>query len=220
MKLRVILTGATGMVGEGVLHECLIHPDVESVLVINRRPGGVSHAKLTEIIHDDFFVLDAISEQLRGYNACFFCAGMTSVGLDETEYTKLTHDLTLHFANTLLALGSNMTFCYISGSGTDATLKSTLMWARVKGRTENELLQLPFKDAYMFRPGYLHPTRGLNNTKRFYYLFTWLYPLLRLIYPSGVSSLRELGIAMIKSVTVGYEKKVLEVKDIVALAKR
>ena len=207
------------MVGEGVLHECLHHAAIEAVLVVNRRAGGVTHAKLTEIIVPDFFDLTPVTENLRDYNACFFCAGLSSVGLDEVQYTRLTHDLTLHVANTLLKLNPDITFCYISGAGTDGHQKSTLMWARVKGQTENELLAMPFKHSYMFRPGYLHPTSGLKNTKRFYYIISWLYPVLRRIFPGSMSTLRQLGQAMINVVRVGYEKRVLEVKDIVALAK-
>ena len=160
MKIKAIITGATGMVGEGVLHECLLHPDVESVLVINRKPCGVKHEKLKEIIHKDFLDLSAIEEQLAGYNACYFCAGVSSVGKKEDEYTRITYDLTLNFANTLVKLNPDMTFCYVSGVGTDSTEKGRSMWARVKGKTENDLLKLPFKAAYMFQ------TQGIFNQQR------------------------------------------------------
>lgn len=212
------------MVGEGVLLECLSHPDVEQVLVINRKPGGVSHRtsarpKLKEIIHGDFFNLDPIESQLVGYNACFFCLGVSSVGMGDAEYKHLTYDLTLNVAKTLAKLNPDMTFTYISGAGTDSTETGRLAWARVKGATENALLQL-FKNAYMFRPGFLKAVPGQKNVKSYYRYLAWLYPIGRALYPAGFSTLEELGLAMIKTATVGYEKKILEVKDFVALAKR
>ena len=207
------------MVGEGVLHECLQHPDIEQVLVINRKPGGVSHPKLRELIHTDFFNLTPIESQLTGYNACFFCLGVSSVGMNEADYRRLTYDLTLEAAQRLAQLNPDMTFGYISGSGTDSTEQGRSMWARVKGATENALLRLPFKKAYMFRPGFLLPTKGLKNVKNYYSYITWLYPGLRAIFPGAASTLQELALAMIKSVTLGYEKPILEVKDIVRLAK-
>lgn len=219
MGIRAIITGATGMVGEGVLHECLLHPEVESVLVINRRPGGVVHPKLTEIVHKDFFNLAPIADQLRGYDTCFFCAGVSSVGIDEPEYTRLTYDLTMHMATTLLHLNPQSIFCYVSGAGTDGSEKGRFMWARVKGRTENHLMQMPFKHVYVFRPGYLQPTKGLKNTKGFYGLISWLYPLLHLVFANSTSTLRQLGLAMITVVLKGNDKHVIEVRDINALAK-
>jgi len=219
MKIRAIVTGATGMVGEGVLHECLLSPEVEQVLVINRKPCGVSHPKLKEIIHTDFFNITSIESQLTNYNACFFCLGVTSVGLKEPEYHKLTYDLTMNVAQTLSRLNTGMTFCYVSGASTDSTEKGKSMWARVKGKTENHLMQLPFKKVYAFRPGYMNPTKGMKNTLRFYGAFTWMYPLLRALFPKFVCTLAEVGQAMINSVNKGPEKSVLEVPDIVALAK-
>jgi uncharacterized protein YbjT (DUF2867 family) len=156
--LRAIITGATGMVGEGVLHECLQHPAVEAVLVINRKPCGVVHPKLKEIIHPDFFDLSGIQQQLKGYNACFFCLGVSSIGMKEPEYHRLTYTLTLNFAETLSKLNRDTTFCYVSGGGTDSSEKGRSMWARVKGKTENDLMKLPFKQVFAFRPGYMHPT--------------------------------------------------------------
>ncbi|MFC5650445.1 NAD-dependent epimerase/dehydratase family protein [Paenibacillus solisilvae] len=217
--IRVIITGATGMVGEGVLHECLSHSDVEQVLVINRKPCGVSHPKLIEILQPDFFDLSAIASQLTSYNACFFCLGVSSVGMKEADYARLTYDLTMHMANLLAELNPDMVFCYVSGSGTDSTEKGKSMWARVKGRTENELLQLPFKRAYMFRPGYIHPTPGLSNTHRYYKALSWMYPMLKVLLPKHVITLKELGLAMIHTVTGGYKDNILESKDIVKLAK-
>ena len=218
-SIKVIITGATGMVGEGVLHECLHHPAVSSILVINRKPCGVVHSKIKEIIHADFYNLSSIESHLKGYNACFFCLGTSSVGMNEAEYTKVTYTLTMHVAETLCKLNPDMTFCFVSGASTDSTEKGRLMWARVKGKTENDLMKLPFKRVYNFRPGFMQPTPGLKNVLPAYKYFTWLYPVLRPIFPNYMSTLAAIGLAMIHSVNRGYGKQVLEVKDIVALAK-
>jgi uncharacterized protein YbjT (DUF2867 family) len=218
-KINVIVTGASGMVGEGVMHECLNHPDVEKVLVIGRKPCGTTHPKLNEIIHKDFFDLTPIADQLRGYNACYFCLGVSSVGMKEPEYKKLTYDLTLHAAELLARQNPDMTFCYVSGAATDSSEKGKSMWARVKGKTENDLLKLPFKAAYMFRPGYMQPTPGLNNTLKYYKYITWMYPFLKTVFPGSVSTLADLGQAMLGVTLKGYDKKVLEVRDIKAVAK-
>lgn len=218
-NIRAIITGATGMVGEGVLHQCLLHPLVEAVLVINRKPCGVVHPKLKEVIHHDFFDLSAIESQLTGYNACFFCLGVSSVGIKASEYYNLTYTLTMHVAQTLSKLNNDMVFCYVSGGGTDGSEKGRLNWARVKGKTENDLMKLPFKQVFAFRPGYMQPTIGLKNTLPYYKYASWLYPVLRAVLPGFVSTLAELGLAMINATRFGYSKQVLEVKDIVALAK-
>ena len=217
--IKVIITGATGMVGEGVLHECLHHPAVSSILIINRKPCGVVHSKIKEIIHTDFYDLSAIESQLEGYNACFFCLGTSSVGMNKADYTKVTYTLTMNFAETLCRLNPDMTFCFVSGGSTDSSEKGRVMWARVKGKTENDLMKLPFKRVYNFRPGYMHPTRGLKNTLSYYKYISWLYPILRSMASKYVSTLSELGLAMIHSVNRGYGKQILEVKDIVVLAK-
>ena len=214
MKIKAIITGSTGMVGEGVLHECLKHPDVESVLVINRKPCGVKHSKLKEIIHKDFFDLSEIENQLSGYNACYFCAGVSSIGKKEQEYKKVTYDLTINFAKSLAGLNSEMVFTYVSGSGTDSSEKGKAMWARVKGKTENDLLKLSFKKAYMFRPGYIQPIKGLTRTYRIYKFIAPLYPLLKRLFPKYVISLEETGQAMIKATLFGYNKFILECDDI------
>ncbi len=217
-KIKAIITGTTGMVGEGVLHECLQHDDVEQVLVINRRPCGVTHPKLKEIIHADFHNLFPLQEQLSGYNACYFCLGVSSVGLKEPAYYRLTYTLTMHIAELLVKQNEDMTFCYISGAGTDSTEKGRMMWARVKGKTENDLMKLPFKQVYNFRPGVIEPTKGLKNTLPYYKYFGWLLPVIKIIGPNYISSLQEIGLAMIHAVTKGYNKQVLEVKDIKLLA--
>jgi hypothetical protein len=155
MKIKAIITGVTGMVGEGVLQECLLHPDVEKVLVISRKSCGVAHPKLTEILHTNFYDLYPISDQLNGYNACFFCLGVSSVGMKEEQYYSLTYTLTMHMAEILAKQNPEMTFCYISGAGTDSTEKGRINWARVKGKTENDLMKLPFKKVFACRPGFM-----------------------------------------------------------------
>lgn len=220
IKIKAIITGVTGMVGEGVLHECLLHEDVQEVLVIGRKPCGTTHPKLKEIIHSDFYNLGPISDKLVGYNACFFCLGVSSVGMKEPEYYRLTYTLTIHVAETLSFQNPDMTFCYISGAGTDSIEKGRLMWARVKGKTENDLAKLPFKKVYNFRPGILEPTKGLKNTLGLYKYFGWLAPVIRAVAPKQISTLKELGLAMINAVSKGYEKQIIEVSDIKLLAKK
>jgi uncharacterized protein YbjT (DUF2867 family) len=216
--IKTIITGATGMVGEGVLLECLNHPEVEQVLVINRKPAGVSHPKLREIIHTDFFNLAAVERQLIGFNACFFCLGVSSVGMTKEEYTHITYDLTLNFANVLAKVNPEITFCYITGAGTDSSEQGRIAWARIKGATENALIRL-FKHAYMFRPGFMKATPGQKHVKSYYKFFAWLYPIGRALYPEGFCTLQEVGLAMINAVNKGYPKRILEVKDIATLAK-
>lgn len=219
MGVKVIITGATGMVGEGVLHECLQHRDIDKVLIINRRPSGFTHPKLQEIVQENFFDVSSIESQLAGYDACFFCLGVSSIGMKENKYYHLTFSLTLNFARTLLAISPGCVFCYVSGAGTDSSEVGRSMWARIKGKTENHLILLGFRDAYMFRPGFLFPTAGLKNTLKYYRYVNWLYPTLRRFFPKHVCTLEELGLAMINSATKGFEKSVLEVPDIVEMAK-
>jgi len=219
-KIQLILTGATGMVGEGVLHEALQSDAVEKVLIINRKPSGITHEKLQEIIHADFTNLSPIANQLSNYNACFFCLGVSSVGMKEPEFYQKTYVLTMHVATLLSKLNPQMTFCYISGAGTDSTEKGRQMWARVKGKTENDLMKLPFKKVYNFRPGVLQPTRSLKNTLKYYHYFGWLLPIIRFVAPKFICTLKELGLAMITVATKGYQKQILEVKDILEAAKK
>ncbi|MGZ3834601.1 MAG: NAD-dependent epimerase/dehydratase family protein [Mucilaginibacter sp.] len=218
-KIKAIVTGATGMVGEGVLLECLMNAQVEKVLVINRKPCGVEHPKLKEVIHKDFIDLSAIEDQLLGYNACYFCLGVSSIGMKEPEYYRLTYTLTMNVAQTLSKLNPDMTFCYVSGTGTDSTEKGSQMWARVKGKTENDLMKLPFKQVFAFRPGFMLAAKGAKNLLPYYKYIAWMYPFFRKVMPQFVSTLAEVGQAMINITLHGYEKKVLEVKDIVAVAK-
>jgi len=220
MKIKAIVFGATGMVGEGVLHACLNHSEVESVLVVSRRPCGVQHPKLKELIHRDFFDYSAIENQLTGYNACYFCLGVTSVGKNEQEYTRLTYDLTMQAARTLSRLNPTMTFCYVSGSGTDSTEQGRLMWARVKGKTENDLMKLAFKSVYAFRPGFIKPIGGLKNAYGVSKVLGTAYPVLRTLFPKYVCTLEDLGQAMIQVTLKEYSKRVLENVDIAQLGQR
>lgn len=216
--IKVIITGTTGMVGEGVLHECLLHDAITDVLVVNRKPCGITHPKLKEVIHPDFFNLAPIEHQLSGYNACFFCLGVSSVGLKEADYYKLTYTLTMHVAETLAKLNPGMTLTYVSGAGTDSTEKGRSAWARIKGKTENDLMKLPFKNVFAFRPGFIKPTKGLKYIQSYYTYIGWLYPLGRAVYPNGFCTLKEVGLAMIHALTKGYPKNILEGKDIIQLA--
>ena len=218
MTIKTIVTGTTGMVGEGVLIECLNHPDVEEILVINRKPGGVSHPKLRELIHGDFFDLAPIEGQLAGFDACFFCLGVSSVGMSNEEYRHITYDLTLNMARLLARLNPETTFCYVTGAGTDSSEQGRIAWARVKGATENALARL-FKRAYMFRPGFMKATPGQRNVKSYYKFFAWLYPIGRALYPAGFCTLQEVGLAMINAARTGYPTRILEVADIVKLAR-
>jgi uncharacterized protein YbjT (DUF2867 family) len=217
-KNNVIVTGATGMVGEGVLSECLSHAAIQSVLVVNRRPCGYTHPKLKEVIHTDFLDLSAIEDQLKGYNACFFCLGISSVGVSKEVYYEMTYSLTLHFAKTLSKLNKEMTFCYVSGAGTNSTEVGGINWARVKGNTENDLMKLPFAQVFSFRPGIIKPTKGLKYAHKAYHLFTWLFPILKAINQNSFVTLAEIGRAMINTLPLNDERKVLEVKDIKKLA--
>ncbi|RYG01078.1 MAG: epimerase [Chitinophagaceae bacterium] len=218
--MKVILTGATGMVGEGVLMECLRNPDISEVLVVGRKSVQRHHLKIKELIVPDFNMIIDYAEQLKGYDATLFCAGISSVGLNEMQYTRITYDLTIAFAETVLSVNPESSFCFVSGTGTDSSEKGKLMWARVKGKTENALMAMPFSQVYCFRPGFMQPTPGQHNVKTYYKVIGKTYPFFKLIFPSYISTMREVGAAMIKAALVGYEKKILEVKDILKAAKR
>lgn len=215
-KFRVIITGVTGMVGEGVLLECLEDPAVEHVLVLGRRPYGVTHPKLEECIAPDFTDLSGALDKLRGYDACFNCAGVSSAGMSEAEYTKIAHDMVLSFAETLARLNPRMIFTHVTGAHTDGTEKGRQMWARVKGRTENALLRLPLGEVYNFRPGLMKPTKGQRSIKTLYRVAFVLMPVAGLFFP--MLTMQQVGRAMIHAVTKGSDKHVLEVPDIAALA--
>jgi uncharacterized protein YbjT (DUF2867 family) len=216
--MKVIVFGATGMVGQGVLRECLIDPDVESVLVVGRSPVGQCSSKLREILHGNFLDYGTIEAELAGYDACFFCLGVTSLGLSEERYRHLTHDITLAAATTLARLNPGMTFIYVSGAHTDSTAQGRVMWARIKGKTENDLFRLPFKAAYMFRPGAIQPLHGVRSKT------AWLQgilvvagPLLtflKKVAPKYVTTTEQVGRAMIKVAQQGFPKPILESEDI------
>lgn len=206
------------MVGEGVLHECLLSPDVDEVLVISRRPSGIEHLKFSEYILTNFFEVSALGSVLDDFDACFFCLGVSSVGMKKDEYERMTYDLTIGFAKALAQASPEAVFCYVSGAGTDSTEKGRLHWARVKGKTENDLQRLGLRKTFLFRPGILRPTKGTKNTLAFYKWMGWLLPVFGLIMPNSICSLVQLGQAMINVVTRGYPKNILEVKDIKKLS--
>jgi len=217
-RIKVILTGATGLVGEGVLLECLQNDHVAEVLMINRRKNNREHPKLKELVVPDFLKLRDYAGQLKGYDACFYCAGVSSVGLDEQAFTKATYDLVLSFAKTMSDINPGMVFNFISGNRTDSTEQGKVMWARVKGRTENALAKLPFKAQYNFRPGFMKPAKGQKNVRAIYRVFEWLYPVWITLLPNWTCKMKDVGQAMINSVLKGYDKNVLEVADIKKLA--
>jgi uncharacterized protein YbjT (DUF2867 family) len=216
--MKVIITGATGMVGEGVLLECLENPAVERVLSVSRRPCGHTHPKLTECLVPDFRDLGGIEAQLGGYDGCFYCAGVSSVGMKEAEYAAITYDTALHFGQTVARLNPGLVLVHISGAHTDGSEQGKVMWARVKGKAENALGRLPLKAVYNFRPSLMKPAPGQKNIKRAYKIGLWLYPLLALFFPA--LPLRKVGLAMINCVRFGAPKGVLEAADIKAQAER
>jgi uncharacterized protein YbjT (DUF2867 family) len=215
--VNVVLFGATGMVGQGVLRECLLAPDVEKVLAIVRSPTGQKHEKLREIVHKDFFDFSAIEAELTGLDACFFCLGVSSAGMTEESYRRVTYDMTMAAAQTLLKLNPSLTFIFVSGAGTDSTERGRTMWARVKGETENALLRMPFKAAYMFRPGFIQPQHGIISRTKLYRIFYAvsgpIFPLLRR-FPKYVTTTEQLGRAMLEVVRHGAPKNILESVDI------
>ena len=221
--MKVILFGATGMVGQGVLRECLLDPDVEGVLAIARTPIEPPHEKLRTLIHADFTDYTAIESELWGYDACFFCLGITSVGMTEEAYHRITHDFTVAAAKAVLARNPGMTFVFVSGTGTDSTEKSRTMWARVKGKAENAIIAMPFKDKYMFRPGVIQPLHGIRPSRRplvrlVYAALSPLLSLLRAVLPGRITTTENVGRAMLAVAKRGSDKKVLENRDIDAVA--
>lgn len=213
--IKVIITVATGMVGEGVLFECLQNPTVSEVLITSRRHYELQHPKLKELIVPDFFELEQFADSLHRYDACFFCVGVSSVGMKEDNYTRVTYATTLAFARALLTVKNDFVFTYVSGAQTDSSEKGRMMWARVKGKTENDLAKLPFKAEYNFRPGVMQPFPDHKNWKP---LFKFLVKVFKAFAPKSVLNMHEVGLAMINCVMVGYAKNVLEVKDIRQLA--
>ncbi|MEO9851653.1 MAG: NAD-dependent epimerase/dehydratase family protein [Reichenbachiella sp.] len=223
MGLKVIITGATGMVGKGVLLECLDHQIINHVLVIGRTPTGLDHPKLKELIHTDFLDFGNVEHELTGYDACYLCMGVSAGGLKEEKYKELTYDFTLILAKTLLAQNPEMTCIYVSGEGTDSSEKGRTMWARVKGKTENDLLGLGFKQAFMFRPGAIIPLRGIKSKTKVYQFmydyFMWLVKLMKLLAPNSVVNTTQIGQAMINATLRGYDEKIIRPKGILELSK-
>jgi uncharacterized protein YbjT (DUF2867 family) len=215
--MNVILFGATGMVGQGVLRECLLAPDLQKVLSIVRSATGQHHEKLHELIHNDFWDFSGVAPELSGFDACFFCLGVTSSGMKEDDYRRVTYDITMAAAQTLVKLNPNMTFIFVSGAGTDSTEQGRIFWARVKGKTENALLRLPFKAAYMFRPGGVQPLHGITSKTTSYRIFyTFMKPLLPLLtlFPKYMTTTEQIGRAMLEVARHGYSKQILESADI------
>ena len=220
--MNVIITGATGMVGKGILLECLDHSSIENVLVIGRNSLEMQHPKLKELLHNDFSNFSEVRAQLSGYDACFYAMGISSAGMKEQEYRRITYDFTIALAQTLIKINPAMTFNYVSGKGTDSTEKGRIMWARVKGKTENDLLHMGFKQSFMFRPNAILPLRGIKSKTKLYQFmydyFMWLVKIVKKVSPNSVVTTTQIGEAMINSVQKGYNKKVLEPKDIIILS--
>jgi uncharacterized protein YbjT (DUF2867 family) len=216
--VKVILFGATGMVGQGVLRECLLAGDVDSVLAVGRTSTGQQHAKLQEIVRSNLFDLSPIEGRISGFDACFFCLGVSAAGMSEQDYRRLTYELTISVAITLARLNPGMTFIYVSGTGTDSSERSRMMWARVKGKTENDLLKMPFRAAYMFRPGYIQPLHGIRTKTKWYgalyAVMGPLYPILKRLLPNYVTTTECVGRAMLNATRHGAPKRFLENQDI------
>ena len=219
--MKIIITGATGMVGKGVLLESLDDPQVKQVLCIGRRSLNMKHEKLLELIHPDFSNFESVRDQLEGYDAAFLCMGVSSAGMSESDYAHLTYDLTMALVNVLYEIKTDMTITYVSGQGTDSSEKGRVMWARVKGRTENAILQKGFKGAYMFRPGVIIPLRGIRSSTKlyqfFYDYFMWMIKLFKMIFPRSIVNTTQLGKAMIQVSLDGYEKSIIDPPDILKL---
>lgn len=222
--MRVILFGATGMVGQGVLRECLRDDAVSEIVCIGRTPVGIQHPKIEDLITANLFELDRIEDKLSGLDACFFCLGVSSGGMSEQDYRHLTYDLTLSAAGMLARSNPGMTFIYVSGAGTDSSERGRSMWARVKGATENALLRLPFKAAYMFRPGVIVPLDGIQSKtpsyRVFYRLFGVLLPALQRRFPRTICSTRSIGLAMLDVARYGAKSPILGPAKIDAAARQ
>jgi uncharacterized protein YbjT (DUF2867 family) len=220
--MKIIITGATGMIGKGVLLECLDHKDVTSVLTVGRTAPDLEHAKLKHLVHHDLLHLSSIEDLLLHYDACFYCLGVSAGGMSEAAYTEITYEYTLSLARTLQRLNPTMTFIYVSGEGTDSTEKGQMMWARVKGKTENHLMDIGFKKAIMFRPGLIVPLRGIRSRTpayRFMYsYFGWLVSIIKWLAPHSVTDTTRIGLAMINAVKRGKDQSILRPADINALA--
>lgn len=221
--MKVIITGATGMVGKGVLLECLDDPEIQEVITIGRSELDLTHPKLVSLIHKDFLDFSPLKQSLQGVDAAYLCMGVSAAGLSEAQYREMTYDYTLSLARLLLELNSEMTLTYVSGQGTDSTEKGRTMWARVKGKTENDLLKLGFRQAFMFRPGAIIPLRGIKSKTRLYQFiydyFLWLLKLIKTLAPNTIVNTTQIGKAMIQVTQVGYTKSIMEPKDLLVAAR-
>lgn len=220
--MHIVIFGASGMIGQGVLQECLESESVSSVLGVGRSTSGVEHEKLEEILHGDFTNYGPIEDRLEGLDACFYCLGVSSAGMSEEDYRRITLDFTLRAAETLSRINPEMVFCYVSGAGTDSSEQGRSMWARVKGMTENRLLEIPFKAVYLFRPGYIQPMKGIRSKTRLYQtvytILGPLYPIWKTLFPNIVTNTERVGLAMIRVADEGFAKPILETRDINRLA--
>jgi len=221
--MKVVITGATGMVGKGVLLECLDSREVEEVLSISRRPLDIKNSKLIELIHKDFSDFHNVTFQLQGYDACFHCMGVSAAGMNEMDYSVMTFGYTHELAKTFLKANPGSAFVYVSGQGTDSSEKGRAMWARVKGKTENTLLNMGFKNAYMYRPGVIIPKRGVKPSSKVYQKFmkyaSWIFPVAKFLAPKSVVDSSQIGQSMIKIISKGYSKNIISPSDILALSK-
>jgi len=215
--MKVIITGTTGMIGEGVLLECLNQPQIKEVLSVSRKPTGITHPKLKEYIVADFLLLKVNDEKLKGYDACFYCAGVSSLGMSEAEYKRITYDTTLHFARCLNP-NPQLSFVYVSGGGTDGTEKGRMAWARIKGKTENDLMELAFKQAFGYRIGFVEATKGQKKVLIYYRYIAWIFPILKSVLPNIISTMNQVALSMIYASQNGYKQNVIYVKDIKAMA--
>lgn len=217
--MRIIITGTTGMVGEGILLECLKLPQITEILSVSRRPTGIAHPKLQEYLLEDFLSIQENDEKLKGYDACFFCAGVSSVGMNEEEYRRITYDTTLHLA---ISLNPNpkMSFVYVSGGGTDSTEKGRMAWARIKGKTENDLMKLPFKQTFGYRIGFLIASPGQKRVLSYYKYLSWLIPVIKLTLPNMITTMNQVALSMVYAAQHGYSKNVIEVRDIKIMAEK
>jgi len=211
--MRIIITGSTGMIGEGILLECLEMPEITEILSVSRKPSGILNLKLKEYVVPDFLALQENDEKLKGYDACFFCAGISSVGVDQDEYKRITYDTTLHFAR-CLSPNPRMSFIYVSGGGTDSTEKGRLAWARIKGKTENDLMKLPFKQAFGYRIGFMIPRKDQKRVLSYYKYFAWMIPFIKVAFPNFITTMKQVARSMVYVSENGYPRNVIYVKDI------
>ena len=221
--MKVIVTGATGMIGKGVLLECLDHKDITEVLFVGRRSLEMNHPKLKELLHSDFSEFETVKNQLMGYDTCYHCMGVSSANMDESTFTKLTYEFTMALMKVLYANNPQMTIAYVSGQGTDSTEKGKTMWARVKGKTENDIMKMGFKQVFAYRPGAIIPKRGVEPSDKLYKFLvnnlTWLLKGIKMVAPNFVVDTQQIGLSMIHASQKGYSQNIINPKDIIALAK-